>query len=59
MNDGKVVADYMSGNTRIIVKDGHYVTDEECDRIYERISRIVAGAYLRKLNEKDAPKSAN
>lgn len=50
---GNTVADYMIGNTRIVIKDAHYVANEECERIYERISRIVANAYLRKQKEKD------
>ena len=51
--EGNIVADYKIGNTRITVKNDHYATDEECEHIYERISRIAAVAFLRKHNEKD------
>lgn len=50
---GNTVADYMIGNTKIVIKDAHYAASEECEQIYERISRIVAKAYLRKQKEKD------
>lgn len=53
--ESNVVADYMSGNTRIVIKNDCYVSSDECDRIYERISRLVAGAYLRQDTKKDAP----
>lgn len=51
--EGNTVADYKIGNTRIVIKNDHYVTDEECERIYQRISQIAAKAYLRKRKEKD------
>lgn len=52
---GNVLADYMSGNTRIVILDDAIETKEDQELIYERIRGILARSYQRRQKEKDAP----
>lgn len=51
--DEHVVKDYMSGNTRIIIKDNYIVSEYENDQIYNRLSVLFKNAFLRIQKEKD------
>ena len=50
-----VIKDYMSGNTHIIIRNDYIVSDDENDRIYERMSLLIRNAYSRIAKEKDTP----
>ena len=51
---GKVIADYMRGNTRIVMLDDAIESEEEQELIYERVRGIITKSYLRRQKEKDA-----
>jgi hypothetical protein len=56
---GNVIADYMCGNTRIVIYDDAIESEEEQELIYERVRGIITRSYLRRQKEKDAQRSAN
>ena len=45
---GKVIADYMRGNTRIVILDDAIESEEEQELIYERVRGIITKSYLRR-----------
>lgn len=51
---GNVIADYMSGNTRIVILDDAIEPEEEQELIYERVRGIITRSCLRRQQEKDA-----
>lgn len=51
---GNVIADYMRGNTRIVILDDAIEPEEEQELIYERVRGIITRSRLRRQKEKDA-----
>lgn len=51
---GNVIADYMSGNTHIVILDDAIEPEEEQELIYERVRGIITRSRLRRQKEKDA-----
>ena len=51
---GNVIADYMRGNTRIVILDDAIEPEEEQEIIYERVRGIITRSCLRRQKEKDA-----
>lgn len=49
-----VIADYMRGNTRIVILDDAIEPEEEQELIYERVRDIITRSCLRRQKEKDA-----
>lgn len=46
VKEGNMVADFKIGNTRIKICDDAVVSDEEADKILERISRNALAALI-------------